>query len=211
MTKTPLPGVGGSDRSSLKESAPPSLSSSDINIDIPKRILSADEAQSLTQLQIGNVYELGVVDSPAELAAGLETDLLAGIEPTVIGALAARAAKYGTNSVPSPPTASFMELVLEALDEFTVKVLLGAGTASLGLEFWLAGNDGSPANWIEGASILAAVAVVTLVTAGNNYQKEKQFKALQEVQAEETVRLLKRGGSGDLIIILFSLLWAGVL
>lgn len=192
-TKTPFPGVGGSDRSSRDSPLLPTSSIGESSIDFPIRILSADEAQSLSQLQIGNVYELGVVDSPAELAAGLETDLVAGLDPTASGALAARAAKYGTNSVPSPPTASFLELLLEALDEFTVKVLLGAGSASLGLEFWISKNDGSSPNWIEGASILAAVAVVTLVTAGNNYQKEKQFKALQEVQKEETVRAVRGG------------------
>ncbi len=38
------------------------------------------------------------------------------------------------------------------------------------------------AEWIEGAAILVSVAVVILVTATNDYQKEKQFKALKEKQ-----------------------------
>ena len=80
-------------------------------------------------------------------------DLAAGLDPTLKEALAARAELYGRNSVPSPPSASFLELLLEALDDFTVKVLLGAGSASLGLEFWLAQQDGSKPNWIEGVRI----------------------------------------------------------
>ena len=35
--------------------------------------------------------------------------------------------------------------------------------------------------WIEGAAILAAVAIVTLVTAGNDYSKEVQFRQLSEL------------------------------
>ena len=182
-TKMPIPSVGDQSYDG------PLVTTADDSISkLFTKTLSPEECQSLTQLQVGNIYELGIVDSPADLAAGLETDLAAGLDPTLKEALAARAELYGRNSVPSPPSASFLELLLEALDDFTVKVLLGAGSASLGLEFWLAQQDGSKPNWIEGVSILAAVAVVTLVTAGNNYQKEKQFKALQEVQAEETVR-----------------------
>ena len=55
-------------------------------------------------------------------------------------------------------------------------VLLAAGVLSIGLEtiFGKEGENG----WIEGVAILAAVAVVTLVTAVNNYQKERQFREL---------------------------------
>jgi Ca2+-transporting ATPase len=36
-------------------------------------------------------------------------------------------------------------------------------------------KDGIQHGWIEGLSIFIAVAVITAVTAGNNYIKEKQF------------------------------------
>jgi Ca2+ transporting ATPase len=174
------------------------------------QLLTADEAQSLTKLNAGNVYDLGIVNNSTELASSLATDIDSGLissrhrpknnqngtsntNSASVLTLDERAARYGTNRVASPPSATFFELFLEALDDFTVKILLGAGTASLALEYWLAGNDGSSPNWIEGASILAAVAVVTLVTAGNNYQKEQQFKALQEISNEESVRALRGG------------------
>ena len=71
---------------------------------------------------------------------------------------------------------SFWQLLLESFEDFTIIILLVAGVASIGLEaaFGKEGENG----WIEGAAILAAVAVVVLVTAVNNYQKEKQFREL---------------------------------
>ena len=73
---------------------------------------------------------------------------------------------------------SFLELVKEALSDFTVLILLASGVVSLGLGLTV---DKSDAGWIEGAAILVAVAVVVLVTATNDFQKEKQFKELNKV------------------------------
>lgn len=71
---------------------------------------------------------------------------------------------------------SFLQLVGDAFKDFTIIVLLIAGAASIGLEtaFGKPGENG----WVEGTAILAAVAVVVLVTAVNDFQKEKQFREL---------------------------------
>lgn len=66
-------------------------------------------------------------------------------------------------------------------------VLLGAGVLSLVLALGL--DEGSD-NWIEGAAIMAAVAVVVLVTAVNNFQKEAQFRELNQVNEDISVRIL---------------------
>lgn len=42
-------------------------------------------------------------------------------------------------------------------------------------------NSSSPLAWIEGFAIFIAVMVCSSVAAGNDYQKEKQFKKLKEV------------------------------
>jgi hypothetical protein len=41
---------------------------------------------------------------------------------------------------------------------------------------------------VQGAAIMAAVAVVVLVTAVNNYQKEQQFRALNQINDDVKVR-----------------------
>lgn len=46
-----------------------------------------------------------------------------------------------------------------------------------------------PANgWIEGVAILCAVLVVAVVTATNDYSKDKQFRALNAVKDDVTVQ-----------------------
>jgi hypothetical protein len=42
-------------------------------------------------------------------------------------------------------------------------------------------------------SILLAVAIITVVTAGNNYMKEQQFRKLSEVAAEKNVDVIRNG------------------
>ncbi|PSC68202.1 calcium-translocating P-type PMCA-type [Micractinium conductrix] len=159
----------------------------------PPRQLSIAQLQKLTELHVEDAYALGVVESGPELAACLGTDLRDGLRegPEV---LAAQAVRYGINVVRPPQEVTFMQLVAEALQDFTILVLLGAGCLSLGLEFAVNKNTGGgEGSWIEGASILAAVCVVVLVTAVNNYQKEQQFRMLQAVSEDVKVRAIRDG------------------
>ena len=80
---------------------------------------------------------------------------------------------------------SFGELLARSLDDFTLRVLLAAGALSLLLEAALGADAGG---WVEGAAILAAVAVVALVTATNDFQKERQFRALSALSSAADVR-----------------------
>ena len=57
-------------------------------------------------------------------------------------------------------------------------------------------NDPSEqqANWIEGAAIIVTVGVVVLVTAFNDYTKEKQFRGLQaRIESENRVTVIRAG------------------
>lgn len=42
--------------------------------------------------------------------------------------------------------------------------------------------------WIEGVAILCAVLIVAVVTATNDYSKDKQFRALNAVKDDVTVQ-----------------------
>lgn len=44
---------------------------------------------------------------------------------------------------------------------------------------------------MEGATILSALAIIVLVTAGNNYMKEKQFEKLYRKTEDRTVEVNK--------------------
>jgi len=64
----------------------------------------------------------------------------------------------------------------------------------------------SEASWIEGVAILVAVLVVVLVTAFNDWQKEKQFRGLQSRIEHEHRFATIRGGElvqipvGDIVV-----------
>lgn len=50
------------------------------------------------------------------------------------------------------------------------------------------------ANWIEGAAILLSVACVVLVTAFNDWSKEKQFRGLQSrIEQEQKFTVVRKG------------------
>lgn len=76
---------------------------------------------------------------------------------------------------------SFWELLGNTFEDFTIIVLVISGVLSIGLELAFGDSDHG---WVEGAAILAAVAVVALVTAVNDFEKEKQFRDLSALSSE---------------------------
>jgi magnesium-transporting ATPase (P-type) len=77
--------------------------------------------------------------------------------------------------------------VWEALSDFTLRILVVAAVLSIIMEEALADDEHRKTSWIEGISILLAVAICALVTAVNNYQKEKQFLKLNEISEDRKV------------------------
>ncbi|XP_031421807.1 plasma membrane calcium-transporting ATPase 3b isoform X2 [Clupea harengus] len=102
---------------------------------------------------------------------------------------------FGQNFIPPKKAKTFLELVWEALQDVTLIILEIAAIISLALSFYqppgedleMCGNvaggaedEGeAEAGWIEGAAILLSVICVVLVTAFNDWSKEKQFRGLQ--------------------------------
>ncbi len=79
---------------------------------------------------------------------------------------------------------SFWELLGNTFEDFTIIVLVISGLLSIALELAFGDSDHG---WVEGAAILAAVAVVALVTAVNDFEKEKQFRDLSALSSESQV------------------------
>lgn len=53
--------------------------------------------------------------------------------------------------------------------------------------------------WIDGVAILMAVLIVALVTAGNDYSKELQFRALEKTSEEGNRSMVLRDGVSQLV------------
>ncbi|KAL3070900.1 hypothetical protein niasHS_017025 [Heterodera schachtii] len=118
---------------------------------------------------------------------------------------------FGANEIPPLPPKSFFTLVWEALQDVTLIILLSAAVVSLALSFYT-GNSGSElgggkdeteqeAGWIEGAAILISVVVVVLVTALNDYTKERQFRGLQaKIETEHKFAVIRGGKQLQVVV-----------
>ncbi|XP_022240050.1 plasma membrane calcium-transporting ATPase 2-like [Limulus polyphemus] len=111
---------------------------------------------------------------------------------------------FGSNVIPPKPSKTFLQLVWEALQDITLIILEVAAIVSLGLAFYeppanieeeVAQDEGEgEAGWIEGVAILVSVIIVVLVTAFNDYTKEKQFRSLQNrIEHEHKFAVIRSG------------------
>uniref|UniRef100_H2Z407 Calcium-transporting ATPase n=1 Tax=Ciona savignyi TaxID=51511 RepID=H2Z407_CIOSA len=109
-----------------------------------------------------------------------------------------RRAVFGQNLIPPKKPKTFIELVWEAVQDVTLIILIVAALISLGLSFYKppgnTGGEEGAAGWIESAAILGSVLVVVLVTAINDYTKEKQFRGLQnKIEQEQKFATIRNG------------------
>uniref|UniRef100_A0A3B1K2L6 Calcium-transporting ATPase n=1 Tax=Astyanax mexicanus TaxID=7994 RepID=A0A3B1K2L6_ASTMX len=121
-----------------------------------------------------------------------------------------RAQAFGQNFIPPKKPKTFLQLVWEALQDVTLIILEIAAIISLGLSFYQPPGEESEAcgnvsgggedegeaeaGWIEGAAILLSVICVVLVTAFNDWSKEKQFRGLQSrIEQEQRFAVVRNG------------------
>ncbi|XP_028850615.1 plasma membrane calcium-transporting ATPase 3b isoform X3 [Denticeps clupeoides] len=117
---------------------------------------------------------------------------------------------FGQNFIPPKKPKTFLQLVWEALQDVTLIILEIAAIISLGLSFYQPPGEESEscgnvsggaedegeaeAGWIEGAAILLSVICVVLVTAFNDWSKEKQFRGLQSrIEQEQRFAVVRNG------------------
>jgi len=107
------------------------------------------------------------------------------------GDLENRVCIFGKNYIEPKPPKSFWMLVWEALEDTILRILIVAALLSLVLGMVI---ESVETGWIDGFAILVAVAVVSLVTAVNDWQKEKQFRALQgKIDKEQMIDVIRNG------------------
>ena len=92
--------------------------------------------------------------------------------------LARRRAAFGENVIPDRPPKSFIALCIDAVQDKTLIILTIAAAISIILGVTV--EERKEIAWIDGAAILAAVVIVVLVTAINDWTKERQFRGLQK-------------------------------
>ncbi|KAI9997669.1 hypothetical protein PInf_001600 [Phytophthora infestans] len=125
------------------------------------------------------------------VAAALNVDPRQGLDSNNAADLAKREESFGKNYVPPPKPKSFLELMWDAYQDITIIVLTISGFISIILSSTV--GDHPETGWVEGACIILAVVVVTIVTAMNDYQKEAQFRALNAVKEDEKIKVIRNG------------------
>ncbi|XP_015198205.1 plasma membrane calcium-transporting ATPase 4 isoform X1 [Lepisosteus oculatus] len=143
------------------------------------------------------------------LCRRLKTSPIEGLSGNPVD-LEKRHQAFGKNFIPPKKAKTFLQLVWEALQDVTLIILEVAAIISLGLSFYhppggdselcgqVAGgaeDEGeAQAGWIEGAAILFSVIIVVLVTAFNDWSKEKQFRGLQSrIEQEQKFTVIRKG------------------
>ncbi|EQC30589.1 hypothetical protein SDRG_11645 [Saprolegnia diclina VS20] len=141
---------------------------------------------------VAAVSSLGGV---AGVAKALGVDLGNGLDGGDTADLATREAKFGKNFIEPEEPNTLFELMWNAFQDLTIIVLTVSGLISIVLGLTVEKpKEGEPNTaWIEGASIMLAVLIVTTVTAVNDYQKEKQFRALNAVKEDEKIKVIRNG------------------
>ncbi|XP_046881005.1 plasma membrane calcium-transporting ATPase 2-like isoform X1 [Hypomesus transpacificus] len=143
------------------------------------------------------------------LCRRLKTSPIEGLSGNPVD-LEKRHTSFGRNFIPPKKAKTFLQLVWEALQDVTLIILEIAAIISLGLSFYhppggdseLCGQAAAgaedegeaQAGWIEGAAILFSVIIVVLVTAFNDWSKEKQFRGLQSrIEQEQKFTVIRKG------------------
>ncbi|KAH0499593.1 hypothetical protein TgHK011_006774 [Trichoderma gracile] len=109
---------------------------------------------------------------------------------------------FGENRLPERKSKSFFQLAWIALHDHILILLSVAAIVSLALglyqTFGQTKHEGAKVEWVEGVAIIVAIAVVVIVGALNDWQKERQFQKLNMKKEDRSVKVI-RSGESDLV------------
>ncbi|KAJ7284885.1 calcium-transporting ATPase [Mycena rebaudengoi] len=105
---------------------------------------------------------------------------------------------YGHNVLPSRPSKTLLQLMWTAMKDKVLVLLSIAAVISLALglfqDFGTTREKNEPAvDWVEGVAIMVAVFIVVIVGSVNDWQKERQFKDLNDKKEERGVKVIRGG------------------
>jgi len=99
---------------------------------------------------------------------------------------------FGKNTFTPPPTKSFFLIFKEQITDQAILLLLFMGALAFVVSFW--GNENY--SWIEGASVVIVVVIITLLASLCDYSRENQIFARNEALANMQTCTVHRGTNG---------------
>jgi Ca2+-transporting ATPase len=105
---------------------------------------------------------------------------------------------FADNRLPEKKAKSILELAWIAYNDKVLILLTIAAVISLALglyqTFGVKHEDGEPkVEWVEGVAIIVAIAIVVVVGACNDWQKERQFVKLNKKKDNRVVKVIRSG------------------
>ncbi|KAK0644103.1 hypothetical protein B0T16DRAFT_417148 [Cercophora newfieldiana] len=106
---------------------------------------------------------------------------------------------FGEHRLPERESKSFLQLAWIALQDRVLILLSVAAVVSLALGLYQTfgtthhHNEGAKVEWIEGVAIIIAIAIVVIVGALNDWQKERQFRRLNQKKEDRSVKVIRSG------------------
>jgi len=140
---------------------------------------------------------------PQGLCERLKVNPKDGIQTSNTEDLQLRVLTFGENLMPTKPPTTLLELIWEALQDFTLIMLLISAAISIALGIYEDVTHGVK-GWVEGVAILFSVFIVVSVSALNDYAKEKQFRKLNAQAADVPINVVRDGKQQ--VISIFKLL-----
>ncbi|KAF2861165.1 calcium-translocating P-type ATPase [Piedraia hortae CBS 480.64] len=110
---------------------------------------------------------------------------------TADGSFSDRISVYGTNAMPQKPAKSLFKLMWLAYNDKVIIILTAAAVVALALGLYQRFATEEKNEWIEGVAIIAAIIVVVLVSAVNDWQKERQFAELNRKKDDRLVKVIR--------------------
>lgn len=117
---------------------------------------------------------------------------------------------FGINKLPEQKPKSFFRLVWIALQDKVLVLLSIVAVVSLAIGLYETfgqppdydenGNPKPRVEWVEGVAIIAAIAIVSLVGAANDWQKERQFVKLNKKKEDRLVRVTRGGHTTEISV-----------
>ena len=87
---------------------------------------------------------------------------------------------FSQNKLPARKSTGFLKLFWIAYNDKIIILLTIAAIVSLSLGIYETVDAGTGVDWVEGVAICVAILIVTVVTAANDWQKERQFAKLNK-------------------------------
>ncbi|OOQ87910.1 Calcium-transporting ATPase 2 [Penicillium brasilianum] len=102
---------------------------------------------------------------------------------------------FSENRLPARKSTGFLKLLWIAYNDKIIILLTIAAIVSLSLGIYETIDGGTGVDWVEGVAICVAILIVTVVTAANDWQKERQFAKLNKRNNDREVKVIRSGKS----------------